>query len=283
MNISKSALFKVNNIFFYSIINPAVRDEIGFKSISGLSKDRGWYVWLNQSAGVYDLFTLGCENENCASFLIKYYPSIDESIYNLYDDQEKTLRNQYPFDQGVPKQDIRDEKLVDFFNIGHLDLLWEDQLVWLHLAVPDNGNRIGKSTVPLLQLSYNLYTHIIRAICLFTKTPPSLVLMRKTYVPQFSDTSDVTMQESNPTTVRQFTCAILPNAADKDSEIAELYNSIGIENTSHLDRSMGNDSWQPLYIEEQTKKLPTFSHLLDEMWWKLPAKADTILSKELVI
>jgi hypothetical protein len=248
-----------------------------------LSKDRGWFVWLNQSAGAYDLFTLGCDNENCASFLLKYYPSENESIFNLYNDQEKNLRNQYPFDQGVPKQDIRDEKLVDYFNIGHLDLLWEDQLVWLHLAVPDNGNRMGKSTVPLLQLSYNLYTHIIRAICLFTKTSPSLVLMRKTYVPQFSDTSDETLRESNPTTVRQLPCALLPNAVDKENEIADLCNSIGIENTPNADKSMGNEPWQPLYIENNTKNLPVFSHLLDEMWWKLPAKADSILTKELAI
>lgn len=283
MNIEKNTLFKINNIFFYSIINPAVRDEIGFKSISGLSKDRGWYIWLNQSAGVYDLFTLACENKNCANFLLKYYPSVSESIYELYSDQEKSLRNQYPFDKGVPKQDVRDEKLVEYFNIGHLDLLWEDHLIWLHLAMPDNNNQNEGSTVPLLQLSYTLYSHLIRAICYFTKNPPSLVLMRKSYIPQLTNTSDELIQEPKPIAIRQFTCALLPNVKDKDSEIAELCHSMGINNTHNGEESLGNEPWQPLYIEDQTKTLPAFSHLLDEMWWKLPAKAEAILTKELAI
>lgn len=283
MTIEKNTLFKLSNIFFYSIINPTIRDEIGFNSISGLSKDRGWYVWLNQSAGVYDLFTLACENENCANFLLKYYPSLNEPIYKLYNDQEKSLRNQYPFDKGVPKQDVRDEKLVEFFNIGHLDLLWEDHLIWMHLLAPDNESSNGTSNVPLLQLSHNLYTHLIRAICLFTKTPPSLVLMRKAHITQLTDTSTEIMRESRSMAVRQFTCALLPNVEDKDSEIAGLCSSIGINTPHNRGNSLGNESWKPLYIEDHKKTLPSFSHLLDEMWWKLPAKADAILTKELAI
>lgn len=280
MDTSKSTLFKLNNIFFYSIINPTIRDKIGFRSISGLSRDRGWYVWLYQSTGVHDLFTLSWENENSAKYITKYYPSPDEPIFPMYSDQERILRSQYLFERGVPKQDIRDNEMADFFITGQLDILWEDHLIWLHLITVENDSENEKLKVPRLQLSHNLYTHLIRAICFFTKTAPSLALTRKINIPQQLGDSVSPLLETEPTTARQFTCVLLPDVLDKCNEIAGLCASIGVSQVNYDMKSLGGELWEPLYVENHNKTLPEFSPLLDKMWWELPLQAMDILPEE---
>lgn len=273
MNISKTTLGKLHNIFFYTIINPEIRDEIGYKMLSGMDKDQGWYIWLHQLPGVFDMFTLQGEIENSASFLLKYYPSPEEPGFQAYSEQEKKLRNQLLFEKGAPKQDVRENVLADHFIIGQLDVLWEKHLIWLHLIVPETQEGIGGSGIPYLSLSYSLYRHLLRSICFFTKTPPSLILTRK-----------LEPENASPrAAVRQFSCALLPDVEDHEGEIADLCANLGVAGTGLDRKPAGGVPWRPLYIDSAEAQIPASSFLLDEQWWTLPAKAVEVLDPELVV
>jgi hypothetical protein len=285
MEISKKLLLKVNNIFFYSIVNPSLRDEIGIKAVSGLNRDRGWYVWLHQYPGAYDLFTIKGNDENSVNFFLKYYPTLDEPLFDVHSSLEKDARKQFLFEKGVPKEDVRDNQLMDLFTIGRLDVHWEDHLIWLHLVTPLSAREPDQPKKPDCQLAYLFYQIMIRSICLFTKTPPSIVLSRKSSLMNWNSGSSASgPDDEDETIINQFSCAVFPDLPENNrkEEIKQLCNSLDID-LEIEPQEPAQDRWQIEYIEGKTSEKPVFSDLLDEMWWTLPVKGEQILSKEFFI
>jgi len=273
MEKNRDILFKLNNIFFYSLVNDSVRDEIGIRMLSGLARYRGWYVWLNQSAGVYDLYTLAGAPENAASFAIKYYPAPEEPFFEDYSAEEKAFRTQLPFELGAPQQDQRENELAEHFVTGQMDIMWSDETIALNLNALEDNRADGQRGAPLAQLSHTFYSIFLRAVCLFTKTAPSIALTR-------AATASLGGSTGVLTTMRQFMTVLLPDAADKPAAAADICGAVGVNGAA----APGPEGlWQALYIEDSRRPEPPSAEYLDPLWWTLPAKSADILPGELYI
>lgn len=270
MNSVKNMDFKIRNVLFYSLISTAVNEEIGILSASGVTQNQGWLVWLNGSQGVYDLFSLPNEHDNAASYLLKYYPSPDEEAFSCFSEEEKQIRKSHLFENGAPKHGDRETTMVDHFIIGAVDILWEDKSIWLHLNVREDGNQVRKPELPVVQMSHNFYSFLLRALSFLTKTPPSLVLTRIT-------TND------HGETNRQFATILLPGEMDKTTVIPDLCQTIGVKLDGAVTGENETALWEPLYLESAVSKTAQPSPFVDPLWWTLPSKAETILAEDLKI
>ncbi len=270
MDSVKNINFKMRNTFFYSVISIPVKDEIGIHTASGVLQNQGWLIWLNDSKGVYDLYLLPSEHDNAASYLLKYYPSPDEDLFSGFSKEEQHIRKTCTFEKGAPKYGERESTMADHFIIGALDILWEDNSIWLHLSVLDDDNRGRSPELPVLQMSHNFFTILLRTLCFLTKTPPSMVLSRAT-------------QTEPGKTARQFTTILLPGETNKKAVTAELCKTIGVRLNGVLVGEDGTALWEPLYLEGAAGKSANPSPFIDPKWWTLPARGETILPKELRI
>jgi len=262
MDTVKSIYFKLRNIFVYSFVHAKLREKIGFRFISYLTKTQGWFLWLAGSEGVYDLFTLPGDDDNSANFLIKYYPSTTEEIFKALPEREQELRTTYTFKEGAPLWEDRENDLVDHFIIGRLDILWEDAAIWVNLSVP----RDDTSKMPKAQLSHDLYKSILRALCIFNKAAPSMVLSRTA--------SDGSLQADDILTI------LLPGEGDKVAQLAEIREILGVSSQAS---AAVEGSWQPVYLANVESPSGEGSPLLDKSWWSLPDESADILPEELHI
>jgi len=257
----------MRNIMFYSFVNPSIREEIGIRMVSGIAQNQGWFLWMTDSDGVYDLYALPGEHDNSANYLIKYYPSPEEEVFATFSDAEKIMRQDMLFEKGAPKYGDRESILADHFIVGFLDILWEDEAIWLQLTVNEENVENEKSQTQITQLSNTFYSRLLRGLCFLTKTPPSIVLTKTNLTPT--------------ATVRQFVNILIPNMEDKTRLISEICTAVGVNHNGFVNRSAVGEQWQPLFIEDKDNPLPSPSEFIDEKWWGLSSKAATVLPKEL--
>jgi hypothetical protein len=267
METIKNIYFKMRNIMFYSFVNPAVREEIGIRLVSGITQNQGWFLWMNDSDGVYDLYSLPGEHDNSANYLIKYYPSLDEEVFESYSDKEKKLRKEMLFEAGVPKYGVRESILAEHFIVGYLDVLWEDEAIWLHLTVNEENSEDGKSKVPVTQLSHTFFSRLLRGMCFLTKTAPSIILTKSNLTPTG--------------TVSQFVNILIPNTEDKSSLISEICTTVGVNHNGFVNAAVVGEPWKPLFIEDKDNLMPVPSDFIDEKWWEMSSKGAAVLPEEL--
>lgn len=252
---------------FYSFVNPLVREEIGIRMVSGITQNQGWFLWMTDSDGVYDLYALPGEHDNSANYLIKYYPSPEEEVFASYSDTEKKIRKEVLFEKGAPKYGDRESILADHFIIGFLDILWEDEAIWLQLTVNEENVENGKSQIPVIQLSNTFYSRLLRSLCFLTKSPPSIILTKTNLTPT--------------ATVRQFVNILIPNMEDKTRLISGICTTIGVNQNRFVDSATVGEQWCPLFIEDRDNLMPAPSDFIDGKWWELSSKAAIMLPKEL--
>ena len=270
MNSVKNINFKLRNTLFYSIISAKAKEDIGIDTASGVLQNQGWLVWLKSAKGVYDLFLLPGEHDNAASYLLKYYPSPDEELFSKYSKEEQEIRKTYVFENGAPKYGDREDVMASHFITGHLDILWEDRSVWLHLNVLEDENNSRKSELPVLEISHHFYSFFLRALCFLTKTPPSLVLTRTT-------------SPEPGKNVHQFATVLLPDEPDKLTITREMCKTIGVNVNGSVPASLLEAHWEPLFLEGKHNVPEKNNKYLDPLWWELPKKGMTMLPDELRI
>lgn len=265
METVKNIYFKVRNIFLYSVLNQIIRDRIGIRLVSAITRNQGWFLWTDGVKGVYDLFALPNDLDNQANYLIKYYPATDEELYPSYPAKEKELRSKYTFVEGAPLWDDRENVMADHFIVGRLDLLWEDQAIWANLTVQEDK----EESLPLTQVSQNFYNRFLRALCIFNKTSPSLVIKKSS--------------QNGTTKTHQLMTILLPNVLDKASLISETSDLLGVNKEGSADNSDLGELWEPVYIEGVMDTPPETTSWLDSSWWTLPAQTADYLPEDLRI
>lgn len=267
METIKNIYFKMRNVMFYSFVNPEVRKEIGIRMVSGVTQNQGWFVWMNDSDGVYDLYALPGEHDNSANYLIKYYPSLEEEVFQSFSDKEIKLRKEMLFEAGVPKYGDRENILAEHFIVGYLDVLWEEEAIWLHLTVNEEKRESGKSQIPVTQLSHTFFSCLLRGLCFLTKTAPSIILTKSNLTPTG--------------TVSQFVNILIPHTADKTNLISEICSAVGINHNGFVNAVVVGEPWKPLFIEDKNNLFPSRSEFIDEKWWEMASKGITMLPEEL--
>lgn len=265
METVKNIYFKIRNIFLYSVVNQNIRDQIGIRLVSAITRNQGWFLWTDGAKGVYDLFALPNELDNQANYLIKYYPSTEEEIFHSYPNREKELRTTRNFIEGAPLWDDRENEMADDFVIGQMDLLWEDRELWASLTIRETEN----DRRPLAGLSKNFFDRFIRALCIFNQTQPSLAIQR------------TTLQGSEK--VHQLMVVLLPNALDKPDHVADICEMMGVKQTTASDESTRDGLWTPLFIEGVNGSKPANSSYIDASWWSLPEQMVNYIPVELHI
>lgn len=265
METVKNIYFKIRNIFLYSVVNQQIRDQIGIRLVSAITRNQGWFLWMDGAKGVYDLFALPNDLDNQANYAIKYYPSTEEEIFHAYPDREKELRTSFTFKEGAPLWDDRENEMADDFVVGQLDLLWEENALWANLTMREEED----DRRPLADLSRNFFDRFLRALCIFNQTEPSLAIKK------------TTIQESGK--IHQVMVVLLPEVTDKAAHIAEISALMGLNLKSAPEGSTPNGQWEPLFVEGTNGSKPADDQWIDTAWWTLPAQTAALLPKELHI
>lgn len=263
MSSVKNIYFKIRNIFVYSFAHSRLRQLIGFKNISYLTQTQGWFLWIDGKDGVYDLFTLPGEDDNSINFLIKYYPALEEEAFKHLSEREQEIRTTFTFKEGAPLWEDRENEMADHFVAGRLDILWEDAAIWVNLSVPDDG----RTTAQKAQLSHDLYKRMLRALCIFNRTVPSIVLTKIVSVESIQ--------------ADHFLTILLPGEGDKANRITEICELLQVNTgASAIDE---DGAWQPVYVEDFRDGSTGDSPLLDESWWTLSEQSEEVVPRELHI
>ncbi len=277
MDKNNKILSKINNIILYSIFNEKIRDQIGFRMVSGLTKNRGWYFWLHNFSGVFDLFSLPSQLENVANFLIKYYPAGDEVNNNSFSERERNLRNQFVFEKGAPQQEIRDTELANDFIIGNLDIFWEQDTLIINTSIHNHNENELSEDAYSSQLCFQFYSSLLRTFCLFTKTAPAIVLSRNLNGASFSGELDDDTSLSNP--ILELSSILIRSGEDKQNIVHEILTTLVSNQTNN---PMQINPWQVLFVENEVPENGN-SEILDKSWWDLPDLAANLLPQELFI
>lgn len=265
METVKNIYFKIRNIFLYSVVNQKIRDQIGIRLVSAITRNQGWFLWLDGAKGVYDLFALSNEMDNQANYLIKYYPSTEEDIFKAYPDREKELRSKHTFVEGAPLWDDREKEMADAFIIGQMDLLWEENAVWANLTIREDEN----DQRPIADLCRNFFDRFTRALCIFNQASPSLALKKTS--------------SQNSETVHQIMVVLMLNEVDRSTHIAEITEMMGVTGATAQSAPAAGGVWEPLFIEGANGSKPRPNQWIDVSWWTLPAQTAALLPKELHI
>lgn len=265
METVKNIYFKIRNIFFYSVVNQQIQDQIGIRQVSLITRNQGWFIWVDGAKGVYDLFALPNDMDNQADYAIKYYPSTEEEIFQTYPERERELRTSFTFKEGAPLWDDRENEMADDFIVGQLDLLWEDNALWANLTMREEDH----DRRPLADLSKNFFDRFLKALCIFNQTEPSLAI-KKTMIQDFGK-------------IHQVMVVLLPGVTEKSAHIAEICEMMGVKQKGATENSAPAGQWEPLFIEGSNGSKPEGNQWIDSAWWTLPAQTAALLPKELHI
>ena len=158
----------------------------------------GWYIFLKNRTGVYD-FT--CLRDN--TFVIKYYPGLDEDTLMEFSYYEQSLRNSELFFHDeenvvakkeiskIPRADVRKEIIEKYFTVGKITFFFErgklkclelqSQDYWRQYIVKGIKNIITPKSkenvvlnrnVPGWELSYEFLTVLLNEVFAYSGIYP---------------------------------------------------------------------------------------------------------------
>ena len=133
----------MNELFQSVFSNDAAREYLGFSNISQSSTDEGfplWYLWFSDADGAYGL-TIQDEcritherNGNSgeaeespilgARLLVRYYPAVDEKLFETLSSHEQLVRTGDLFDEtGTPSFDGRQSIPEGYYVAGWIEIV----------------------------------------------------------------------------------------------------------------------------------------------------------------
>ncbi len=306
MTIQNPVCDKLRNIFWYSMLNEQLRSFIGFRGISQFFEEgQGWYFWLSHKQGVYELELLNYEQKDNyfkTMFLIRYFPCLEEKLFESFSLLEQMLRLNYNFKDGCPDSASR-KNLGDYnFYIGHLDIIWHDQVAFFSLRSQDNwveyrekelviatpaGDKkclIEKGgtdkNIPGWSLSWDYLDCLVRAVCSVMGTPPSLVTIKNTpgKIGYINAQESIAYKLDEFILGRELTIVILlqePQIADKHSFFDSLIPK--------WERDYFQDSTILFAKNREGFNDPEGCRFISPSWWEASNKGGKVLPKDLCI
>ncbi|UTF51189.1 hypothetical protein NLA06_04670 [Desulfomicrobium sp. ZS1] len=140
--------------------NPSAREILGLKCISEkLYEPLGWYIWLEESQGVYALELLDAATKK-GRFVIRFFPFTDGKLFNCLSEDEQRVRKSKVFDfTGTPDQCSGLNFASELFVVGVLSLVWHGNV--------ENGLEISLESIPgwARYVSWKLYDVLINSLC----------------------------------------------------------------------------------------------------------------------
>jgi hypothetical protein len=201
----------IDKIFRTIFPNEEARRFFHFAGLSEkISSEPGWYLWFSDIPGVYllDLNDARVLEEDAqepdslkkegyvlsGSFIIKYYPNLDDDKYLLsFSEEEQKIRASLLFDHtGTPAWEGNGEIPPSFFQVGLLSILFDrkSNRLEISLLAPDRrmaepDDRVdcgempiaeaGDRDVPAWELSFFLADRLINGLGYTYKTKPQCV------------------------------------------------------------------------------------------------------------
>jgi hypothetical protein len=201
----------MEDMFIPLFLDEQARQKIGFTHISRLiGETPGWYVWTKDQKGAFllefvDIAPINMGNskrldgvpEIGANFILRYYPSPDEPVFEDYALMERLIRLSPFFDQtGTPRTENRKEIHESLFMAGNLHLFFDRKLNlailnvsaqdrWVEvrkdgLAVFDSSGQTIETipqgsidrNIPGWELTWSFYDKLLLGFCYVHKSVP---------------------------------------------------------------------------------------------------------------
>ena len=288
---------RLRNVLLYSLLDDKIREHIGLKGVSQFfHSGEGWYFWLLQRKGVYEIEFLGREEKNSRvsiEFSLKYYPHPDEAVFADYSIFEQLMRLQYPFEQNCPTPQCRENLSPHFFYIGKINLLWYDEAVllsvcsqnrWIEylkqgLKIKNNEGVLQEvlgagekdRNIPGWDLSFDFYNCLMKAFCFAYRSAPQLISLKHSpgKVDYIDETKKVS-KEAGGDIYKIRLIAVIPfsqglSAPGKISEAAKVLPEKG----------------EIIYQEGKKDFLHLYPNFFDKDWWRMAERGREILPEGL--
>jgi hypothetical protein len=228
----------MEDMFILLSLDEQACDRIGFTKISPvIGKTSAWYLWPKDRKGAYSLQLAGTEPADAKSdgtrssrnkkvvwvvsdFILRYYPSPEEPIFEEYAFVERQVRTSPCFDHtGAPFSDKQDSIHKALFVIGTLHLAFDRELNFARLGISSQdrwteilkGGAVVKTdhrrtievlpegsvirNVPGWELSWCFFDKLLLSFCYVHKSCPiALRLSKSPGVAYYIDTHGIAIE-----------------------------------------------------------------------------------------
>jgi len=295
---------KIDNMLITTSWVGKVKELIGLEGVSPFWGDKpAWYFWISQISGAYYLelaetMTEQWEKDHLAGgmFKLKYYPDINEQIFNKFSFEEQAFVQSDFFDHTrTPKFETKDRIPDSLFNVAAFELTIDpkENLALFTLEALDSMQidydgeiyrtypEINKGklytagerarNVPGYDLGYPFFSSLLSLYSFYSKTKPVRVVLTRS--PGFKhvcnsqeelhciDTADVTVYSLT---------VLFSDAKDKT----------GADGEKLIEEKVGDTELDVVFDQQFTCGHLPCNHIapfvntaLDEKWWSL-AEAD---------
>jgi hypothetical protein len=212
----------MEDVFILLSLDEEACSKIGFTKISpAMGETPAWYLWTKDRKGAYSLQLSGIEPADAKSnrrrssrtqrvvwvtsdFILRYYPSPEEPIFEEYAFVERQVRTSPCFDHtGAPLSDKQDSIHRALFVIGTLHLAFDRELNFARLGISSQdrwteilkGGTVVKTdytrtievlpegsvirNVPGWELSWCLFDKLLLSFCYVHKSCPIALRLSK--------------------------------------------------------------------------------------------------------
>jgi len=189
----------INDTLMRVMIEGHARHKIGLTHMSPLIADRpGWYIWTDNRDGAYLLELINAEPAGSADkplvtadFLVRYYPSPEESVFNGFSEIERETRQKNLFDKsGTPRYENQHEIDESLYAVGAIQLVFDNDAGFMlirafalnHAFYIDEGGKSRKET-PHRKLTWELLDKLLLGLCYVRRGTPADVKLVNTNGP----------------------------------------------------------------------------------------------------
>lgn len=186
------------SVFRIVLPNTSARSFIGLKGVSErVLSPEGWYIFPTDCQGVFALelseaielndFSKSEGTGTFGTFIVKYYPALNEELLVHFSQTEQLIRASNFFDKtGTPCLDAEPELHSSLFSTGTIELVRRKNSIELCMTAPKpcmyenrfyaedtcTFNLCHDRHIPAWGLVWNLFNRLVLGVCYYLKTEP---------------------------------------------------------------------------------------------------------------
>jgi len=284
-----------------------------------------WHIWLSDSEGVYELALVNSGSKSIyedmregvkkvlldqywSEFVIRYYPSPNEQVFEDFSFYEKVLRLSEFFDRdGRPRSDMKDTFHESYYTVGSMQLIVERNMNMLSLSINSQDRLIdyrmkgvkiesgenkiiwgvkpgGRDrNVPGWELSWRIFDRLVETYCRLYRTSPSICYLvncpGKVWKIKDSEGVEVEYTWKYPDRYLEVEIILTKNP-DIREKLAKLFDKIIDANIQEIlslkkcDKMRKGAAGRPLpivkkiYVEGEIRPSEEDYRFINKKWWE---------------